>query len=121
MVGRIELVTPRQRALLKDIGTGKVSKTNWIYEKLEGRSDRNELFSELWEGKARFEDLAISLPPDYQSYVDLGRFRNALILDERTRNPASGIGRFADAYRLDYYTPEESQPETETARLKSGP
>jgi hypothetical protein len=116
MVGRIELVTPRQRTLLKDIETGKISRIDWIHEKLAGRPDGNELFTELSEGETRFQDLAIPLPPDYQAYVDLGRFRNALILDELSRNPASGIGRFAEAYQLEYYTPEEPLPETKTAR-----
>ena len=116
MVGRIELVTPRQRVLLKEIGAASVSKINWFHEALQGHPDRNRIYAQLWEGKSRFQDLAISIPPDYQAYIDLGRFRNALILDERTRNPNSGIGRFADTYRLEYYTPDENPPETETAR-----
>ena len=116
MVGRIELVTPRQRTLLKEIGAGRVSKINWIHEARQSHPDRNQIYSQLWEGQTRFQDLAIPIPPDYQAYLDLGRFRNALILDELTRNPTSGIGRFADAYHLEYYTPDESQPETATAR-----
>jgi len=116
MVGRIELVTPRQRVLLKGIGAGRISKINWFHEALQGHPDQNEIYAELWQGQTHFQDLAIPIPPDYQAYIDLGRFRNALILDERSRHPQSGIGRFADAYHLEYFTPEESRPETRTAR-----
>jgi hypothetical protein len=118
MVGRIELVTPRQRELLKEIGTGRVSNIDWFYDKLRGRSDGNAALAELWEGRTRFQDLAIPVPPDYQSYVDLGRFRNALVLDELTRHPQPGIGRFAQAYHVEYYTPEESETEAKTASNK---
>jgi hypothetical protein len=116
MIGRVELVTPKQRALLKKIGSGAVSKINWFYESLQGKSTRNEMMAQLWEGKARFQDLDIPVPPDYRSYIDLGRFRNALILDEHTRRPNSGIGRFVEAYNLEYYTPDDEGVEKKTAR-----
>jgi hypothetical protein len=116
MVGRVELVTPRQRTLLKKIETGAVSKINWFYESINRKSTRNEMMAQLWEGKARFQDLNIPVPPDYQSYIDLGRFRNALILDEHARHPHSGLGRFVEAYNLEYYTPEDESTGTKTAR-----
>lgn len=118
MVGRIEIVTPKQRGLLKKIGTSAVSKVNWFYESIGGDSSRSAMLAQLWEGKARFQDLNIPIPPDYQSYIDLGRFRNALILDEETRHPESGIGRFAEAYSLDYYTPDEEQPASAAAHTE---
>jgi len=116
MVGRIEVVTPKQRSLLKKLGTAPVSKLNWIYESLAGSQSRNELLTQLWEGSARFQDLNIPVPPDYQSYIDLGRFRNALILDEFTRHTDSGIGRFVEAYGLAYYTPEEEVTQSAAAQ-----
>ena len=120
MVGRVELVTPRQRTLLKKIGSGSVSKINWFYESLSGKPSRSEMLAQLWEGKARFHELNIPVPPDYQSYIDLGRFRNALILEEHARHPHSGLGQFVEAYNLEYYTPEDestaTNTETKTAR-----
>jgi hypothetical protein len=116
MVGRVELVTPRQRTLLKKIGSAPVSKINWFYESLNGKSTRNEMMAQLWEGKARFHDLNIPVPPDYRSYIDLGRFRNALILDEHARHLQSGLGRFVEAYNLEYYTPDDESTGTKTAR-----
>ena len=46
----------------------------------------------------------------------LFRSRNALILDEHSRNPQSGIGRFVEAYNLEYYSPEDEPGATKTAR-----
>jgi hypothetical protein len=116
MVGRVELVTPRQRRLLKKLGIGAVSQTNWLYENARESQSKVQILARLWEGKARFQDLGIPVPPDYQSYIDLGRFRNALILDEFSRHPDSGIGRFAEAYNLEYYTPEDDSPRSATAQ-----
>lgn len=116
MVGRVELVTPRQRGLLKKLGSGAVSKIDWFYANFRERSQsRNELLAQLWEGKVGFRELGIPVPPDYQSYIDLGRFRNALILDEHTRNSASGLDRFVEAYSIDYYTPEDELQESTAA------
>lgn len=105
MVGRIEIVTPRQRSLIQQISQGNVSRVNWLYEQEGGR--RNAEIASLWEGRVRFQDLKIAVPREYQSYLDLGRFRNALILDDFHRNPHSGIGRFVEAYHLGYYTPDD--------------
>ncbi len=116
MVGRVELVTPRQRTLIRKIGSSAVSKINWFYDSVNGKTTRNEMLAQLWEGKARFQDLDIPVPPDYQSYIELGRFRNALILDEHTRHPNSGLGPFIEAYSIEFYTPDDESAGTKTAR-----
>jgi hypothetical protein len=108
MFGRIELVTPQQRELLKQISAGPVQNTSWFYN-VESDQRRREKMAQLWESKAGFQDLKIPVPREYQAYIDLGRFRNALILDAFTRAPKSGIKRFVDAYHLSYYTPPEEQ------------
>ncbi len=118
MVGRIELVTPQQRALIKKIGTANVTETNWFYKQSQELAGRNEQLAKLWEGKIRFQELKIDVPREYQAYLDLGRFRNALILDEFTRYPNSGIRRFVDAYHLGYYAPEEGPNVNDTANSR---
>src|SRR5207249_10279683 len=65
MVGRIELVTPEQRAFLHDVTTG----TNTV------------------------------------SYDRIGRFRNALILDEQKRRPTAVLANFIEANKLGAFTP----------------
>lgn len=103
MVGRVELVTPKQREQLKKISKGPVSNVSWLYKSLENNEERSQKLSQLWEGKIRFSDAGIPVPPDYQAFIDLGRFRSALILDEHTRHPTAGLRPFVEAYNLSYY------------------
>ena len=63
MIGRVEIVTPAQRDLLGQIAAGPTSKPDW--------QQQNPLSC-----------AAPSVPADYRAYQSLGRFRNALVLDE---------------------------------------
>jgi hypothetical protein len=103
MVGRIELVTPRQRRLISRLGQTRVTTADWYYRFLENHPDRLQAFGQLWEGKVRFQDLNVAVPQDYQFYIDLGRFRHALLLDEVTRRPDSEIRKFVRAYNIEYF------------------
>jgi hypothetical protein len=118
MVGRIELVTQKQRSLIKKISESPVSGRDWYYRETQDLAGRRESLAKLWEGRIRFQDLKIDVPRDYQAYIDLGRFRNALILDEFTRHPESEIRRFVDAFALGYYTSEDGLEFTVTADSK---
>jgi hypothetical protein len=102
------MVTPKQRDLLRKIGRSNVSSTDWFFRSVDGRSDRNEAFARLWEGKVRLQDLNLTIPEDYRAYIALGRFRNSLLLDEEARRPSDGVRRFNDAYQIQYYSPDET-------------
>jgi hypothetical protein len=78
MVGRIEVVTPHQRSLLQVIAEGPTSKPAPI-----GRN----------QGSAK----------DFQAYEQLGRFRNALLLDELARRPTGPLREFIRNYGLNGY------------------
>ena len=41
------------------------------------------------------------MPEDYRAYLQLGRFRNALLLDEAKRNPSGALTTFIERYELD--------------------
>lgn len=69
MVGRIDLVTPEHRHLLRQIVNNPDPKKNQ---------------DELWH-----------------LYERLGRFRNALLLDEQARRPSSAMGNFIAAFGLE--------------------
>jgi hypothetical protein len=86
MVGRIELVTPKQRELLKRIAAGPASDARWIRVNLQAANA--ELQPE---------------PADYQAYRDLCRFRNSLLLDELNRRPTPALQSFIDGYGLHGY------------------
>ncbi|MBS0265308.1 MAG: hypothetical protein JSS02_25465, partial [Planctomycetes bacterium] len=114
MIGRIELVTPQQRHQLQTISESKISTSQWLYEQTGGRADRQAELARLFEGQARLQELKITIPRDYQAFLDLGRFRSALVLDHATRHPDSALNKFAEAYGLDYYDGGDS-PETAQA------
>ncbi|HEV7282589.1 MAG TPA: hypothetical protein VGN57_20460 [Pirellulaceae bacterium] len=104
MVGRIELVSPAHREALAKVAKNEDPSLTWLYEARESQESLNAgQFQELWEGKSRLLDVVEKVPEEYQAYVELGRFRNALVLDEIARNENSKLRPFAEVYRLEYY------------------
>lgn len=104
MVGRIELVTAEQREKLHEIA--RFSEARIKMEMVFMAADFNTLRTasgnrteRLYsEGETLSSEMAV--PKTYQTYLDLGRFRNALILDEVKRNPGAGLTNFIAAYSL---------------------
>src|SRR5207247_3476928 len=75
MVGRIELVTPEHRHLLREIAEAPIPTKPWTRFANEN-------------GKPV---IAGAMPP---AYHDLGRFRNALVPDEMNRRPTESLRAF---------------------------
>lgn len=106
MVARIELVTPRHRELLGKISAGPVSKPDWVQAAREqlGPREQEQYYREDWylntAGNPTAQRLLASMPQDYRAYLDLGRFRNALLLDEAKRRPTPELTTFIDRYEL---------------------
>jgi hypothetical protein len=94
MIGRIELVTPQQRELLRKIATGPASNSRWHYELVRKR---------LIDSGSSKIDANIPIPEDYRAYINLGRFRNALVLDELKRRPTKSLSQFIANYSLEAY------------------
>jgi len=125
MVGRVELVTPEQRNELQEISQFSPAQIQanagqmWtnFYGKITFNFSTNrpsqktmqEMNKELAQVNAGQIKLAsfISVPKTYQTYLDLGRFRNALILDEAKNRPTEGLTNFIATYRLQGYQPAE--------------
>ncbi|MDB5301160.1 MAG: hypothetical protein JWO87_2823 [Phycisphaerales bacterium] len=109
MVGRIEIVTPEQRALLKKIGQGPASNPDWVESALRsaggGREDyyREDWYKKVMSGEKSLLDVKVAMPDDYRAYLGLGRFRNALILDEADRQPTPALTAFIHNYELGAY------------------
>lgn len=106
MVGRIELISSRQRADLEKLSHMKLSDRKWV-DDFASSKNREMLFA----GRSNFDRSGIKVPPDYQTYLDLGRFRNALILDFQRRHPTKELGAFIDAYHLTTYDVPGDKPE----------
>jgi hypothetical protein len=85
MMGRIELVTPAQRELLRKIAAGPAPDFQKVRPLRNMQVDRS------------------SAPPLYRTYLDLGRFRNALVLDEQKRRPTDALGEFIQKGELEAY------------------
>lgn len=113
MVGRIELVTPQQRALLKRIAAGPAPDLSAM--RGVTANGNSEFFKHpenvvnwnaVMAGKAPYSVLGLPIPELYLDYLKLGRFRNALILDEVRRRPTPALEDFItkngfQAYQVD--------------------
>jgi hypothetical protein len=84
LVGRIELVTPEHRHLLRQIAEAPVPTKPWAY------------FTNQ-EGKPGIKG---SMPPAYR---ELGRFRNALVLDELEQRSSESLRAFIRINGLQAY------------------
>lgn len=115
MVGRIEIVTPAQRQLLRRLSANPPSNPHWLDAALKkanaGREDfyREKWYQEVMDGTKLLSSMNLEMPADYRAYLEVGRFRNALILDELAKNPGGNLGRFVEAYDLGAYQPEEGK------------
>lgn len=116
MVGRVEVVTPEQRGLLKQVAAGPVSQANWVHAALAksngGREDfyREQWYAELLNGSRALSSMNVEIPADYRAYLNLGRFRNALILDEQARRPSPNLATFIERYDLEAHDVKRATP-----------
>ena len=113
MIGRIEIVTPEQRTLLAKIAAGPAIEL-WTMRGVTGDS-QSEFFknpenmrrwSAVMTGTAPYRELGLPIPEIYAAYLKLGRFRNALLLDEEKRRPTPALVEYIhknlfEAYRVE--------------------
>lgn len=110
MVGRIELITPGQREALRQISAfpaqtihdDAVKMRKSLYESGGIGTD----WASLSTGKRQLA-ASVNVPKSYQTYLDLGRFRNALVLDEQKSHPSEGLRALIATYALDAYKPTD--------------
>ena len=95
MVGRIELVSDEQRDLLEKLRKSIISDGRWV-EELRNSPARDRFLA----GRSDFGDLGIPVPADYQLYLKMGRFRNALVTAEEARQPSPNLTKFINVYGL---------------------
>ena len=92
MVGRIELVTPAQRQLLRQLAETLVPDMTEVVASMKAlKADplKRDAYNALASGRGDSSILGVPVPPTYQSFLDLGRFRTSLILDSIDREPKS--------------------------------
>ena len=126
MVGRIELVTPEDRADLQALSAFTPQQIRqdaaqlWtnFYGKITYHFSTNRPPSQVMQKLnlelAQVDDgqkplnSFITVPQTYATYLDLGRFRNALVLEQAKRRPTEGLTNFIAFYRLEPYKPAET-------------
>jgi len=108
MMGRVELISPEQRKLLRMLSTVGVSDPGWQAKIPDSPSARK-----FYQGRSDFGDLGVAIPPDYQTYLDLGRFRNALVLAEQRVRPTPELNTFINGYGLWAFQPSPTGGEAE--------
>jgi hypothetical protein len=113
MVGRIEVVTPEMRRRLSEISALSVAQVSEDARRFmtdvnsnNNREAINREWSALAAGRKSLAEFT-SIPKSYQTYLDMGRFRNALVLEEAKKNPTPGLTNFISTYRLEAYKPIE--------------
>lgn len=102
MIGRLEIVKPAQRECLKRIVAAQESSTAWYYEWMEKHPEAVKRFAQRRK-EGDLQSLrrdCVKIPDNYQAYLELGRFRNALVLDEYRRRPAETLRTFIATYDL---------------------
>jgi hypothetical protein len=129
MVGRIELVTPEQRRGLQQIAQMSAQKIASEAQRMQ-ESFRARLMAsmtaatqdaqerqaaqrllDVLSGAQPLQGAGVTIPAAYQQYLALGRFRNALVLDEVARNPTPAMEALISSYGLEGYQavgPEQS-------------
>ncbi len=119
MIGRIEMITPAQHEALARIAAGPCPdmeafrKEYWkgAGEEREARARRLQAGRETAadreavraQAEGRLPDLSgikIPVPVLYQDYLGLGRFRDALVLDEQKRYPTPALAAFIKSNEL---------------------
>ncbi len=116
MMGRIELITPQQRELLTELADAEVSNAKWI-----SQLQPQELKRQMYAGRFpedQFDKVREQMPTDYQLYMQLGRFRNALVIAEEKQRPSPALTKFINTYGLQPYRDKSSIAKRETTGQK---
>lgn len=118
LMGRIELVSPAQRQAIRRIAAGPVSDSDWwdrfmrekvftiVDQKTVWRPGGEAIHQRIFGVNAGRErgllvELGFQVPDDYRAYLALGRFRDALLLDEQRRRPDPELATFIGNYWVD--------------------
>ena len=95
MIGRLELIGDEQRALLDRLSKTASSDGKWV-EQIPESAAREQFLA----GRSDFGDLGVKIPADYQMYLGLGRFRNALVAHQERIAPTPTLTQFINTYQL---------------------
>ena len=109
MVGRVELVTPLQRGYLRQLAQMSSQQINAdaaaLYERYFHQLKTNHPSAAVARGDESLAAFGVEVPHSYQLYLALGRFRNALLLQEARAHPSPTLQKFINVYHLEGFKP----------------
>jgi hypothetical protein len=97
MIGRVELISDEQRAQLDQLSQMKPSSGKW----LDQIPFDSPALKGLLAGRSDKDSLGMEIPADFQIYLELGRFRNALVAAEQKRLRSENLALFIKINHLD--------------------
>jgi len=104
MVGRIELITDAQKSALVRLASGPcpdlVSVKKAAQDALQNSKLPKDEVDAFYHGEKPLSELGITIPPLVQDYLNLGRFRDALIVHEQQLHPSAVLAQFIKDNRL---------------------
>jgi hypothetical protein len=95
MMGRIELISDEQRKVLGELADMPIEGGRWVDD-----IPQSPALEKFLAGRADFGDLGVEIPKEYRHYMQLGRFRNALVTAEEARRPSASLTKFINEYGL---------------------
>jgi hypothetical protein len=110
MVGRIELISDEQKEALRQLASFSEDRIKAEAQKLRESFYSKEALTSpenraVFEGRRPLDALKMSIPKSYALYLGLGRFRNALLLDEQKNHPSKGLEQFIHYHALEAHNP----------------
>lgn len=103
MVGRVELVNPRHQIALSEMKRGSADDIAGFIKKSTADVKDWQLYQEVSSGRKPLTALGADVPPIYKSYLQLGRFRDAILLDENVKHPAPVLKTFIRENQIGMY------------------
>jgi hypothetical protein len=106
MIGRVELISDLQFENLQKLAHADGIGSQWI-DRLDWKHPARK---QLQEGRGDLGKLGVEIPPHFERYLELGRFRNALLLwGEQEICKQRGLTQFIDSYELRPFDPAGHQ------------
>ena len=112
MIGRIEIITPEQRSLVRKIAKQEIVSTQaMLQHSIQSRAnklskeEKRTFWNDLMTSRHFVDDYQIEVPADYRAYLDIGRFRDAIVLEEsrHAKRTTPSLKKFVKNFRLEYF------------------
>ncbi|TAL28583.1 MAG: hypothetical protein EPN97_14535 [Alphaproteobacteria bacterium] len=103
MVGRIEIVHPRQQSAMREMRSSSADGVAAFIRKSTTDVKDWTVYQEVSSGKKPLDALGAQVPGIYKSYLKLGRFRDAILLEENARRSAPALKTFIRENRIGMY------------------